>query len=60
MFKRQLEKVVLPAAALVVILVVGMLVTPPLGQAHSNSFDPARVAQGLAIAPVALKISAAV
>ena len=55
MFKRKVEKMVLPAAAFVVILVVGMLVTPPLGQAQSDSFDPARVAQGLAIAPVPLK-----
>jgi hypothetical protein len=56
MLKRQFEKMVLPVAALVVILVAGMLVTSPRGLAQSAgaSFDPARVEQGLDIAPVKL------
>ena len=56
MFQRKFEKVLLPVAALVAILVFGMLVTSPRGLAQSAgaSFDPARVEQGLNIAPVKL------
>jgi hypothetical protein len=56
MFKRQLEKMALPVAVFVPILVAAILVTSPRGLAQSDgsSFDPARVAQGLAIAPVPL------
>ena len=44
MFKRQFEKMILPVAAVIPILVAGMLVTSPRGLAQSDgaSFDPAR------------------
>jgi hypothetical protein len=59
MFKRQFEKMLLPIAAVVPIVVAGMLVTSPRGLAQSAaataaSFDPARVEQGFDIAPVKL------
>jgi len=56
MFKRQFEKMMLPVAAFVPILVAGILVTSPRGLAQSAgaSFDPVRVEQGLDIAPVPL------
>src|SRR5215469_17043778 len=55
MSKRQFKKMLLPVAASVMVLVAGMLVTSPRGLAQPGaSFDPARVEQGLAIAPVKL------
>ncbi len=55
MFKRQFEKMLLPVAALGTVLVGGLLVTSPRGLAQPGaSFDPGRVQQGLAIAPVHL------
>lgn len=55
MFKCKFEKFVLPVAAFVVVLVTGILVTSPRGLAQPGaSFDPGRVQQGLAIAPVTL------
>jgi hypothetical protein len=56
MFKRQFEKIVLALAAVAPILAAGMLITSPRGLAQPDgaSFDPARVEQGLDIAPVNL------
>ena len=56
MLKRQFEKIVLPVAACVPVLVAGILLTSPRGLAQSDqaSFDPARVEQGFDIAPVNL------
>lgn len=52
---RQLMKAAGPAAVVVAIVLAGTLGVSPRGRAESNeSFDPGRVAQGLAIAPVHL------
>ena len=56
MTKQQIEKAALPVATCAAVLMVGMLVNSPRGRADSgeSSFDPTRVNQGLAIAPVQL------
>jgi hypothetical protein len=56
MFERKFQKMLVPAATCLPILVAGLLVTSPRGLAQSDqaSFDPARVEQGFVIAPVPL------
>lgn len=56
MFKRKFQKMRVPAAACLPILVAGLLATSPRGLAQSDqaSFPPARVEQGFDIAPVRL------